>query len=555
MPTVTKSKSTKAKSSESSTGSKNKVVRKSAGEDRSAAKTSKTVKKSQNVKSTAVKGKSATKSPEKPAKKETIREKGETVTARAGTAASAKAARGKNQKRPVNSAAKEKSAAAVKSPTSKTKSTATAQKAKATASTQRKGVIRKTEKVSVAAESAAAAKRGRQAKATSATQGETISRATKSAAHQVSKVSGMSKKDSGKNVDVPVKKAAKPSAAAKPTSKAKPKSPAAKTKAAVKKKVDAAAPVAAAKKAPAKAAKKPAVAATEKSAAVETKAAKTKKATTAKTKAPAKAAKKSTGRPISAKARAQLAIDNKVAAYAAHRPRPRLASGSSGGSLSAPVPAPVVKPAATNEPAVLSKTAGKSAAAQSGFKTGDYIVYPAHGVGQILAVERQDVAGFVLELFVINFLQDKMTLKVPMPKVLEGAIRKLSDEKIVGKALDTLSGRARIKRTMWSRRAQEYEAKINSGDLVTISEVVRDLYRSDTQPEQSYSERQLYEAALDRMAREVAVVKDLDALEAQRLMEDYLQKGRKRAAKAAEDAAEEAAAKEGESAEDIGKAA
>jgi CarD family transcriptional regulator len=177
------------------------------------------------------------------------------------------------------------------------------------------------------------------------------------------------------------------------------------------------------------------------------------------------------------------------------------------------------------------KPAAKPSANRSGFKQNEFIVYPAHGVGQIIAIEEQEVAGFKLELFVINFLKDKMTLKVPLPKVLAGAIRKLADAETVQKALDTLTGRARIKRTMWSRRAQEYEAKINSGDLQAIAEVVRDLYRSDAQPEQSYSERQLYEAALDRMAREIAAVQKLTEMESLKLIESQLQKGPRRGGK------------------------
>ena len=147
---------------------------------------------------------------------------------------------------------------------------------------------------------------------------------------------------------------------------------------------------------------------------------------------------------------------------------------------------------------------------RKGFRTNEYIVYPAHGVGRIVSIDEEEVAGAKLELFVINFEKDKMTLRVPTDKSETVGMRKLAGDKIVKKALDTLKGRARIKRTMWSRRAQEYEAKINSGDLISIAEVVRDLYRSDTQPEQSYSERQLYEAALDRMAREIAAVQKID---------------------------------------------
>ena len=146
---------------------------------------------------------------------------------------------------------------------------------------------------------------------------------------------------------------------------------------------------------------------------------------------------------------------------------------------------------------------------RQGFKVSEFVVYPAHGVGQIVAVEDQEVAGFRLELFVISFAKDKMTLRVPTSKVVGVGMRKLSDPDVARRSLEILTGRARIKRTMWSRRAQEYEAKINSGDINAIAEVVRDLYRSEAQPEQSYSERQLYEAALDRIMREIAAVQKL----------------------------------------------
>jgi len=159
-----------------------------------------------------------------------------------------------------------------------------------------------------------------------------------------------------------------------------------------------------------------------------------------------------------------------------------------------------------------------------GFRTNEYIVYPAHGVGRIVSIEEQEIAGAKLELFVINFEKDKMTLRVPTAKLATVGMRKLSEEKTVKKALGTLKGKARIKRTMWSRRAQEYEAKINSGDLVSIAEVVRDLYRSDAQPEQSYSERQLYEAALARMAREVAAIERIDEPTAVKRVEGALVK-------------------------------
>ena len=158
------------------------------------------------------------------------------------------------------------------------------------------------------------------------------------------------------------------------------------------------------------------------------------------------------------------------------------------------------------------------------FKANDHVVYPTHGVGRITRVEEQEVAGSKLELFVITFDKDKMTLRVPTAKAKAVGMRKLSSPDIVATALNTLKGRARIKRTMWSRRAQEYEAKINSGDLVSIAEVVRDLHRASGQPEQSYSERQLYESALDRMAREVAAIEQIDRDAAIGILNKSLQK-------------------------------
>jgi len=183
-------------------------------------------------------------------------------------------------------------------------------------------------------------------------------------------------------------------------------------------------------------------------------------------------------------------------------------------------------------------TTAKKTSTKQGFKTGEHIVYPSHGVGKIVSIDEQEVAGFKLELFVISFAKDKMTLRVPTTKIASVGMRKLAEPAVVSRALETLKGRARIKRTMWSRRAQEYEAKINSGDLIAIAEVVRDLYRSDAQPEQSYSERQLYEAALDRMARELAAVQDLTDSESVKLVEANLAKGPKRGLAKEADAAE-----------------
>ena len=158
------------------------------------------------------------------------------------------------------------------------------------------------------------------------------------------------------------------------------------------------------------------------------------------------------------------------------------------------------------------------------FKVGDFVVYPTHGVGRIQKIDEQEVAGIKLELFVIAFEKDKMILRVPTQKAKAVGMRKLSSPDVVATALNTLKGRARIKRTMWSRRAQEYEAKINSGDLVSIAEVVRDLHRATGQPEQSYSERQLYEAALARMAREVAAIERIDEPSAVKRVEGALVK-------------------------------
>ncbi|MEL6120506.1 MAG: CarD family transcriptional regulator [Pseudomonadota bacterium] len=159
---------------------------------------------------------------------------------------------------------------------------------------------------------------------------------------------------------------------------------------------------------------------------------------------------------------------------------------------------------------------------KSEFRPDDYVVYPAHGVGQIISIEKQEIAGIELELFVISFEKDKMTLRVPTHKATDVGMRGLSTPDVVSKAMTTLKGKARVKRAMWSRRAQEYEQKINSGDLIAIAEVVRDLHRTDDQREQSYSERQLYEAALERLTREVAAVSGGDEVLAAKKVDDVL---------------------------------
>jgi len=208
-------------------------------------------------------------------------------------------------------------------------------------------------------------------------------------------------------------------------------------------------------------------------------------------------------------------------------------------AAAAPKAPPVDKAALARQQAAAANK--KPVHQRHGFKTNEWIVYPAHGVGRIVGIEEQEIAGMSLELFVITFEKDKMTLRVPTGKSASVGMRKLAEESVVKRAMETLKGRARIKRTMWSRRAQEYEAKINSGDLIAIAEVVRDLYRSESQPEQSYSERQLYEAALDRMAREIAAVDKLDERGAVQRITEVLSKSAKGRRLAAEEAEVKAA--------------
>lgn len=156
------------------------------------------------------------------------------------------------------------------------------------------------------------------------------------------------------------------------------------------------------------------------------------------------------------------------------------------------------------------------------FGPGDYVVYPTHGVGKVIAVEVREIAGMELELFVISFDRDRMTLRVPINKATQAGLRRLSTRKVMDNALSKLRGRARVKKTMWSRRAQEYEAKINSGDPVSIAEVVRDLHPNVGQPDQSFSERQIYEAAFDRLACELAALECIDKIAATEKLSELL---------------------------------
>jgi CarD family transcriptional regulator len=241
-----------------------------------------------------------------------------------------------------------------------------------------------------------------------------------------------------------------------------------------------------------------------------------KKAPAAPQKAPVKAP---VVKPAPAKAAATKPVPPKPVAAPVKAPvplKPPVATLKPLIAVPGKVPAPLAKaPVVPVKPVAPKKHE---------FRAGDFVVYPTHGVGRIQKIDEQEVAGMKLELFVIAFEKDKMILRVPTTKAKAVGMRKLSTPDIVATALNTLKGRARVKRTMWSRRAQEYEAKINSGDLVSIAEVVRDLHRATGQPEQSYSERQLYEAALARMAREVAAIERIDEPSAIKRVESALVK-------------------------------
>ena len=158
------------------------------------------------------------------------------------------------------------------------------------------------------------------------------------------------------------------------------------------------------------------------------------------------------------------------------------------------------------------------------FKTGDYVVYPAHGVGEVIGIETQTIAGMEVRLYSISFKQDRMRLKIPVMKANSAGLRKLCSGERLKDAMKTLQGKSRVRRTMWSRRAQEYETKINSGDPVSIAEVLRDLKRSNDDSEQSYSERQIYQSALQRLAREVAAVQSITEIQATAKLEGILGK-------------------------------
>lgn len=224
-------------------------------------------------------------------------------------------------------------------------------------------------------------------------------------------------------------------------------------------------------------------------------------------------------------AESAVAVEQPVAEKTvAEKPAKAKPAAAKAAAVQAVTSAPVADAAADKDAAhkASAKVVALKPADKEVFQPDDYVVYPTHGVGRILKIEKQEISGISLELFVIEFDKDKMTLRVPLAKVRQVGMRRLSTPQKMKAALDTLKGRARVKRTMWSRRAQEYEAKINSGDPVSIAEVVRDLHRAEDQPEQSYSERQIYEAAIGRLARELAAMENIDEPAAQQKIEQVL---------------------------------
>ncbi|ADM10208.1 transcriptional regulator [Parvularcula bermudensis HTCC2503] len=235
------------------------------------------------------------------------------------------------------------------------------------------------------------------------------------------------------------------------------------------------------------------------------------------------AAKKATTKTTKTKAAAPKTTAQKTATKTASSSKPKRATEKKSVKSSANVPVPKSKtdaqtakddddkpkiaPAPMRPALRVAKRAEARRDKNQKFKVNTQIIYPAHGVGNIVDLEKQTIGDFEVELFVIDFEHEKMKLRVPVAKAAASGMRNLSTTEQIDDALELLEGRARVKRTMWSRRAQEYEAKINSGDLVSVAEVVRDLFRADDQPEQSYSERQLFEQARERFGREVAAVR------------------------------------------------
>ena len=270
------------------------------------------------------------------------------------------------------------------------------------------------------------------------------------------------------------------------------------------------------------------------------KATKTTKATAkSKAKTKAKVVKKATVKPVAkTKTKVKAKIKVKAKAKTKVKAKMKVVSKTTKASVKSKSSSKAKKPVSTVKSikpvkSISTTSQRKQVTQRHGFKTGQHIVYPSHGVGQIVDHQEYNVEETKMEFFDIFFEKDKLTLKVPIEKVKSVGMRNLSDSATVRKTLKTVQGKAKIKRIMWSRRAQEYEAKINSGDLMQIAEVVRDLFRSEIETEQSYSERQLYEAALEKMTGEIAVVKKITLTEAIHLVEANLAKRPARSSKLA----------------------
>jgi CarD family transcriptional regulator len=256
-------------------------------------------------------------------------------------------------------------------------------------------------------------------------------------------------------------------------------------------------------------------------------------ATAAKKTAPpvkAKEAEKPVARP---EPKAAGASKPPVAKAAPPKPegKPALAAVAPPERVVRPNPAPAeaatattapVAPAVDRRPPIPDRIPPRPPAKAEVFVEGDHVVYPTHGVGKVERIAIEEIAGHKLELIHITFEENRMTLRVPVAKARSAGLRKLATRKLFDEALGVLKGRARIKRTMWSRRAQEYEAKINSGDPLAIAEVVRDLHRNAGQPDQSFSERQIYEAAMDRLAAELAALDKTDKITASTKLTNFL---------------------------------
>jgi CarD family transcriptional regulator len=270
---------------------------------------------------------------------------------------------------------------------------------------------------------------------------------------------------------------------------------------------------------------------------------------------------KAAGKPAAKKPVAKIKVKAKVKPAVAKKPVAKpvakaavkvAAKPMAKPHVAAKTPAPAIKPvvakaavpvAAPAAPVAKAAVAAAPVVKKINFKIGELVVYPAHGVGRITNVEEQEIAGIKLELYIVDFEKEKLRLKVPTNRAEQKGMRHLADRSLIEQAMKVIRGRARIKRTMWSRRAQEYDAKINSGDMIAVAEVIRDLYRSDRQPEQSYSERQLFEQALARFARELAAVRKVDEDQCIKELEDFLARNAKRGAaeKVEAEEAEEAA--------------